>query len=64
MWRVPLVREIAAILVIKLILLFSIKSVWFDAPTVPVDGVDQVAGHLLGKQTSTPTLPALEEKPR
>jgi hypothetical protein len=63
-WRVPLVREIAVILLIKLILLFSIKSVWFDAPTVPVDGVDQVAGHLLGKQTATPTLPALEEKPR
>jgi len=63
-WRVPLVREIAVILLIKLVLLFSIKSIWFSAPTVPADGTEQVAVHLLGKKPSAPNLPALEETPR
>ena len=63
-WRLPLVREIAAILLIKLVLLFSIKAIWFSAPTIPVDGVAQVAGHLLGSKPSTPNLPAPEETPR
>jgi len=34
-WRIPLVRELAAILLIKLVLLLVIKHIWFDAPTVP-----------------------------
>jgi hypothetical protein len=63
-WRVPLVREITVILLIKLILLFSIKTVWFSAPTVPADGEAQVAEHLLGSRPIPPTLPALEETPR
>ncbi|WP_373467117.1 cytochrome oxidase putative small subunit CydP, partial [Metapseudomonas otitidis] len=30
-----LVREITCILLIKLLLLWGIKTLWFDAPTVP-----------------------------
>ena len=29
-WRIPLVREIAVILLIKLTLLLSIKAIWFN----------------------------------
>jgi hypothetical protein len=63
-WRIPLVRELAVILLIKLGLLLVIKHIWFDAPTVPFDGTAQVAAHLLAATPPTPPLPALEETPR
>lgn len=63
MWRIALVREIAAILLIKLVLLFAIKAIWFDAPTVPEDGLSRVATHLLGN-SSTESPPRTEESPR
>ena len=47
-WKVPLVRELALILLIKLALLLAIKAVWFDQPTVPVDGSRMTGQHLLG----------------
>ena len=62
-WRIPLVRELSVILVIKLVLLLVIKHIWFDAPTVPPDGTAQVATHLL-RPAATPSTPALEETPR
>ena len=62
-WRIPLVRELAAILLIKLVLLLAIKHIWFDAPTVPLEGTAQVAAHLLSP-VNTPPSPALEETPR
>lgn len=61
-WRIPLVREIAAIVLIKLVLLFSIKAIWFDAPTVPEDGMNRVATHLLGNANTDPQ--RTEESPR
>lgn len=51
-WRIALVREITAILLIKLVLLLTIKAIWFDAPTVPVDGLNRVANHLLSNAGS------------
>ena len=62
-WRIPLVRELAVILVIKLVLLLVIKHIWFDAPTVPLDGTAQVAAHLLRPAAPLP-LPAIGETPR
>lgn len=59
-WRHALVREIAVILAIKLILLLAIKAIWFDAPTVPVEGAARTAAHLF----DSPLPPsATEEKP-
>ena len=48
-WRIPLVREIAVILLIKLTLLLSIKAIWFNEPTVPEDGQQRVEHHLFGQ---------------
>ncbi|MDO8698720.1 MAG: hypothetical protein A2Y50_10625 [Pseudomonadales bacterium RIFCSPLOWO2_12_59_9] len=62
-WRIPLVRELAVILLIKLALLLTIKAIWFSAPTVPPEGTAQVAAHLLATPPAKP-LPALEETPR
>jgi len=43
-----LVREIAAILIIKIALLMTIKHIWFDAPTIPKDFDNQVAERIAG----------------
>ncbi|QNH03949.1 hypothetical protein HNQ27_14590 [Pseudomonas sp. B11D7D] len=61
-WRIPLVREIAVILLIKLSLLLGIKAIWFNEPTVPKDGQQRVEQHLFG-QPLPPSIPT-EEKPR
>ena len=42
------VREITAILIIKLIILICIKNIWFDAPTIPKNFNNQVAEHIAG----------------
>lgn len=62
-WRIPLVRELAVILLIKLTLLLAIKAIWFSAPTVQPEGTAQIAAHLLATPPAPP-LPALEETPR
>ncbi|CAE6919695.1 MULTISPECIES: cytochrome oxidase putative small subunit CydP [Gammaproteobacteria] len=62
-WRIPLVREIAVILLIKLTLLLSIKAIWFNEPTVPGDGQQRVEAHLFGPATTPSSIPT-EEKPR
>lgn len=43
-----LIREVAAIVVIKIIILMIIKSIWFSAPTVPVDREQEVIKHIIG----------------
>lgn len=48
-----LVREIAIILVIKLICLMLIKAIWFDAPTIPKDIDHQVAQHIAGMPSAS-----------
>ncbi|MCL6231437.1 MULTISPECIES: cytochrome oxidase putative small subunit CydP [Acinetobacter] len=42
------VREITAILIIKVIILMIIKNIWFDAPTIPKNFDNQVAEHIAG----------------
>ena len=32
MWKIPLVRELAVVLAIKLVVIFSIKSLYFSTP--------------------------------
>ncbi|MEW9150407.1 cytochrome oxidase putative small subunit CydP [Acinetobacter indicus] len=39
-------REIAAILIIKVVILMAIKNIWFDAPTIPENFDSQVAERL------------------
>ena len=42
------VREITAILIIKVIILMIIKNIWFDAPTIPKNFDNQIAEHIAG----------------
>ena len=42
------VKEITAILIIKVIILMIIKNIWFDAPTIPKDFDNQVAERIAG----------------
>lgn len=60
-WRIPLVREMGVVLLLKLVILLAIKMVWFSEPTVPLDGSERVGAHLLGTPNS---LTLNEEKPR
>lgn len=53
-WRIPLVRELGIVLLIKLALLLTIKVVWFSAPTLPENGGARIDEHLLG--TPRPSL--------
>lgn len=62
-WRIPLVREIAVILALKLCLLLGIKALWFDAPTLPQNGTERVSQRLLGTPEPPSSL-SLEESPR
>ena len=51
----PLAKEIAVILLIKLVLLMGIRSLWFDEPSVvAADGAAQVGQHLLGTPSAQP----------
>ena len=43
-----LVHEIAIILIIKIVLLMTIKHIWFDTPTIPQNFDNQVAEHIAG----------------
>ncbi|SSV51329.1 cytochrome oxidase putative small subunit CydP [Acinetobacter nosocomialis] len=47
-----LVREITIILIIKVVLLLTIKHIWFNAPTIPQNFDNQVAEHIAGDNTS------------
>lgn len=43
-----LIKEIIIILIIKVILLLTIKHIWFSAPTIPKDFNNQVVEHIAG----------------
>ena len=58
-WRIPLVLELAVVVLIKLAVLLVIRAYWFAVPTVPVDGTARVAERLLGSATPNPV--SLEE---
>lgn len=65
-WRIPLVREIGIILLVKLAILLTIKAVWFTEPTMPENGTERVSARLLGSPLAAPASPAPrhEEEPR
>lgn len=48
-----LARELSAVLVIKFALLIIIKSIWFNAPTAPVNGAQRTSDHLLSSPRLT-----------
>jgi hypothetical protein len=56
-WRIPLVREIGIILIVKLAILLTIKMVWFTEPIVPDNGSEQVSEHLLAPSQPLPHHP-------
>ena len=62
-WRIPVVREITGILLIKLAVLLSIKAIWFTEPTLPENGTERLDNHLFGQPAIQPS-PLAEEKPR
>ncbi|MPW43095.1 hypothetical protein D7V21_11090 [Acinetobacter guerrae] len=43
-----LVKEITIILIIKIVILLTIKHIWFDAPTIPKNFDNQVAERIAG----------------
>jgi hypothetical protein len=43
-----IVKEITAILIIKVVILLCIKNIWFDAPTIPKNFDNQVAERIAG----------------
>ena len=43
-----LIKEITIILIIKIVLLMTIKHIWFDAPTIPKNFDNQVAERIAG----------------
>lgn len=47
-----LIKEITIILIIKIVLLLTIKHIWFDAPTIPKNFDYQVAEHIAGDNIS------------
>ena len=48
-----LVKEITIILIIKIVLLMTIKHIWFDAPTIPKNFDNQVAERIAGSPSQT-----------
>lgn len=48
-----LIREIALIIIIKVIILLTIKNIWFDAPTIPKNFDNQVAERIAGNSSPT-----------
>ncbi|AXY56573.1 hypothetical protein CDG60_08345 [Acinetobacter chinensis] len=42
------IREITVILIIKVVILLTIKHIWFDAPTIPKNFDNQVAERIAG----------------
>lgn len=48
-----IIQEIAAILIIKVVILLIIKNIWFDAPTIPKNFDNQVAERIAGSTSQT-----------
>lgn len=53
----PLAKEIAVILLIKVVLLLGIRCLWFGAPDTVKDDSAKVGQHMLG------SIPLSSEKP-
>jgi hypothetical protein len=54
MFRSSLRRDIALVLLVKLAILITIKTIWFDAPSTPENGSARVAEYLLDSRDSIP----------
>lgn len=46
------IKEIIIILTIKIILLLTIKYIWFNTPTIPPNFNTQAAEHIAGNSSS------------
>lgn len=53
----PLAKEIALILLLKLVLIMGIKSLWFSTPAPAVNDSAAVGQHLLATPSVTPENP-------
>jgi hypothetical protein len=62
-WRIPLVRDMALVLLLKFALLFLIKIIWFDAPTAPVDGTQRMDQQFFGSASALPAHPLSSSVP-
>ena len=54
MFKSSLKRDIVLVLLVKVAILTSIKTIWFDAPSIPENGSARVAEHLLDKRDANP----------
>ncbi len=54
MFKSSLKRDIVLVLLVKVVILTSIKTIWFDAPSIPKNGSARVAEHLLDKRDANP----------
>lgn len=54
MFRSSLRRDIVLVLLVKLAILITIKSVWFDAPSISENGSARVADYLFDSQGNNP----------
>lgn len=50
MFKYPIVRQLALLLLIKLVAVFSIKAMFFSQPTIPdkKESTEKVSTHLVG----------------
>lgn len=54
MFKSSLKRDIVLVLLVKVAIHTSIKTIWFDAPSIPENGSARVADHLLDSRGSKP----------
>ncbi|WP_313054166.1 cytochrome oxidase putative small subunit CydP [Pseudomonas lopnurensis] len=54
MFKPSLRRDVVLILLVKVTILMTIKSIWFDAPSIPENGSARVAEYLLDSRGSIP----------
>ena len=54
MFKSSLRRDVVLVVLVKVAILTSIKTIWFDAPSIPENGSVRVADHLLDSRGSNP----------
>lgn len=62
-WRIPRVRDMALVLLLKFTLLFLIKIIWFDAPPAAVDGTQRMDQQFFGTAFVRPAHPLSSSVP-
>ncbi len=62
-WRIPLVRDMALVLLLKIALLLRIKIIWFDAPPAAVDGTQRMDQQFFGAAFVRPAHPLFSTVP-